>query len=191
VIRVLFRVFVLATLAICAGPVAAVAGAGRDPARASSLSAPIKRFLPIDAGLYRGGQPDDEGFVFLRDLGIRTIVSFRNDDSERELVESLGMSFVHIPITFRPFSADIPDDAVARFFAIVDDPSRGPVFFHCKRGADRTGAFAGLYRIARQGWTLERAYDEARDLGMRWWYGSVKDEIGALAPALAPAAAPQ
>jgi tyrosine-protein phosphatase SIW14 len=182
---------VVVCLSICAGPAAVTLTAQGDPPRESAAGAPIERFMQIADALYRGAQPDAQGFAYLRELGVRTIVSFRNDDSERALVESLGMSFVHIPVTFRPFSTDIPDDAVLRFFAVVDDPSSGPVFFHCKRGADRTGAFAGLYRMARQGWALDRAYEEARDIGMRWWYASVKNEIRTLSLMLAPAAAAQ
>jgi protein tyrosine phosphatase (PTP) superfamily phosphohydrolase (DUF442 family) len=143
--------------------------------------APIKRFIEVAPGLYRGGQPDVDGFAYLRDLGIRTVVSLRNDDSEKAMVESLGMRFVHIPVTFRPLGGTLPRDAVARFLEIVDEPAHGPVFVHCKRGADRTGAFVGLYRIVRQGWTLDRAYDEARDVGMRWWYFAVKDQLASLA----------
>jgi tyrosine-protein phosphatase SIW14 len=97
------------------------------------------------------------------------------------MVESLGMRFVHIPVTFRPLGGTMPRDAVARFLDIVDEPAHGPVFVHCKRGADRTGAFVGLYRIVRQGWGLDRAYDEARDIGMRWWYFAVRGQLASLA----------
>jgi hypothetical protein len=45
------------------------------------------------------------------------------------------------------------------------------------RGADRTGALAGFYRIAVQGWDPKRAYDEARDIGMRWWFPKIKKQI--------------
>lgn len=156
-----------------------------------AASAPIKRFVQLDHGLYRGGQPDADGFRYLRDLGIRTIVSFRNDVSERELVEGLGMRFVSIPVNFRAFGwgddFDLTD--VEKFLAVVDDPAAGPVFFHCKRGADRTGSFAAIYRIARQGWDADEALDEASDRGMRWWYfpmrGMVKSFAGQVGPATA------
>jgi protein tyrosine phosphatase (PTP) superfamily phosphohydrolase (DUF442 family) len=148
--------------------------------------APIKRFMQVAPSLYRGAQPDAEGFTFLRDLGIRTVVSLRNDDSERALVEELGMRFVHIPVTFRIFGGEMPQETAERFLAVVDDPAAGRVFVHCKRGADRTGAFVGLYRVLRQGWGLKRAYDEARDIGMRWWYSGVKDELDELARVLGP-----
>lgn len=166
-----------------AAPVAVPAGAETRPDAASAV-APIKRFIQVSPQLYRGGQPDREGFEYLKELGIRTVVSFRNDDDERSIVESLGMNFVHIPVTFRPFGGDMPEAAVAKFLSVVDNPASGPVFVHCRRGADRTGAFVGLYRMLRQGWALDKAYDEARDVGMRWWYVDVKDELKDLGRAL-------
>jgi protein tyrosine phosphatase (PTP) superfamily phosphohydrolase (DUF442 family) len=158
-----------------------VALAGPADAKAVATPAPIERFMELDNGLYRGAQPDEAGFKFLRDKGIRTVVSFRNDTTERALVESLGMRFVSIPVSFRAFGwgDDFDAEDVQRFLAVVDDRDAGPVFFHCKRGADRTGSFAAIYRISRQGWTEDQALGEASDLGMRWWYfpmrGMVKD----------------
>lgn len=160
-----------------------------DGAKEAEEAAPIRRFHKVAPDLYRGGQPDEKGFAFLRDLGVRTVVSFRNDVSERATVEGLGMRWVNIPLTFRPFSTAVSDEAVALFFATLDDPESGPVFFHCQRGADRTGTFAALHRILRQGWTVDRAYDEARDIGMRWWYYPVKSRLSALAKTLAPSSA--
>jgi protein tyrosine/serine phosphatase len=161
------------------------AAAGPDE---TAAAAPIQRFIQLDQDLYRGAQPDEAGFRYLKDLGIRTIVSFRNDTEERALVESLGMRFVNIPVTFRVFGwgDDFDAEDVRQFFSVVDDPTTGPIFFHCKRGADRTGSFAAIYRIARQGWTEDEALQEARDRGMRWWYfpmhGQVKDYAQLIQP---------
>lgn len=172
---------------MAATPLAPASAAGPDPASVPA-AAPIGRFVQLETDLYRGAQPDAAGFRYLRDLGIKTVVSFRNDVWERELVESLGMRFVSIPVTFRAFGwgddFDLTD--VQKFLEVVDDPDAGPVFFHCKRGADRTGSFAAIYRIARQGWSEDEALDEARDRGMRWWYfpmrGMVKDFARQAAP---------
>jgi protein tyrosine phosphatase (PTP) superfamily phosphohydrolase (DUF442 family) len=155
--------------------------------------APVNRLIQVDTRLYRGGQPDAAGFTYLRDvIGIKTIVSLRNDASEQELVESLGMRFVNIPMTYRPMMmGSAPTaEAVARFFGVVDDESNGRVFLHCQRGADRTGTFVGLYRMARQGWNLDRAYNEAREVGMRWWYFPVKAKMVQLISTVAPLATP-
>lgn len=150
---------------------------------------PFKRFQQVGDNLYRGGQPDAQGFAFLRDLGIKTIVNLRRDDSERPLVESLGMKFIHIPMVLRFLGGRLSEDAVKTFVAAVDDPGNGPIFVHCKRGADRTGAFVALYRMMRDGWNVDRAYGEARDTGMRWWFPKLKGELRRFGGALAAPAA--
>ena len=35
----------------------------------------------------------------------------------------------------------------------------------------------GLYRILKQGWGAPQAYDEAREIGMRWWYRGLKRQL--------------
>jgi protein tyrosine/serine phosphatase len=180
--------------------------------------APIQRFQRVDEHLYRGAQPDAEGFRYLRDLGVRTIVNLRDDESavaERQLVESLGMHYVNLPMNVGNFfsrSRSIPVDAIREFFALMEGvivpavappssaspavspassgPNGGggitpgglaaaPVFIHCKRGADRTGAMVAFYRIRNHGWTAARAYAEAREIGMRAWYNGLKRQIEA------------
>ena len=157
-----------------------------------AISSPITRFSKVGERLYRGGQPRDNEFALLHSLGIHTVVSFREEDaSERAIVEKLGMKFVHIPVTFTAFAptTKLPEKAVQKFFEVVDDPANGPVFVHCRRGADRTGAFVGLYRMVRENWTAQRAYDEAREIGMRWWYFGMKEQLDRVAKAFADAEA--
>jgi protein tyrosine phosphatase (PTP) superfamily phosphohydrolase (DUF442 family) len=162
------------------------------PSEAPGAVASIVRFAQVDDRLYRGGQPGADGFRALRELGVRTVVSLRNETSERELVESLGMSYVHLPVTLRPLgmSGTVSPDAIARFFEIVDDPASGIVFVHCRHGKDRTGLFVSLYRIARHRWSVDDAYAEARRIGMAWWHFVTKGQMKAFASALRlPAAA--
>jgi protein tyrosine phosphatase len=43
-----------------------------------------------------------------------------------------------------------------------------PVFVHCKRGSDRTGAVIACYRISHDRWDHKRALGEAKSFGMAW-----------------------
>src|ERR1700733_8513648 len=142
---------------LAAGPLAEEPGEGDLP-----------RFTILADGLYRGGQPTARGFQFLKEKGIRTIINLRaEDNAEAKIVQKLGMNYVQIPVDeVRPWS-ELPEGAIAKYFELVNNPANYPIFFHCRRGADRTGAFAALYRIALQHWTAKKAYDEARDIGMR------------------------
>ena len=171
--RLAFALFVLVILP----PQSAVA-------EESAADVPIARFHQVDEHLYRGAQPTSIGLTRLHALGVRTILNIRDEgdaavEDERRLVESLGMRFVHIPIkdgNIFNWSRRIPTDTVTRFFDVLGSVP-GPVFIHCKRGTDRTGALVAIYRIARNGWDAARALKEANERGMRPWYRGLRKQI--------------
>lgn len=146
--------------------------------RESEEQGDLPRLSILKDGVYRGGQPTAKGFQFLSQKGIKTIINLRaEDNSESTLVQQLGMNYVQIPVAeVRPWSK-IPPAAVAKFFELVNNPENYPIFFHCLRGADRTGAFAALYRIAIDHWNGAQAYAEARNIGMRWYYVMLRSQI--------------
>jgi protein tyrosine/serine phosphatase len=137
----------------------------------------IPRFKMLTTGLYRGGQPDKKGFEFLKQQGVKTIINLRLENDEETTVKQLGMNYVQIAIDDPRPSSRIPEQAISKYFEIVNNPENYPIFFHCRRGADRTGAMAALYRIANQGWDAKKAYSEARDIGLRWWYVAIKNQL--------------
>lgn len=143
----------------------------------------IPRFGILTEGLYRGGQPTEKGFQFLKEKGVKTVINLRaEDNSEEAIVERLGMKYIRIPLLeIRPWS-QIPPGAIATYFELVNNRANYPIFFHCRRGADRTGALAALYRIAVQGWDAKKAYDEAREVGMRWYFAGLKVQINDFHP---------
>jgi tyrosine-protein phosphatase SIW14 len=147
-------------------------------AREGAAEGDIARFSILADGLYRGGQPTAQGFQFLKEKGIKTIINLRaEDNTESEIVQTLGMHYVQIPVDeVLPWS-QLPPASIAKYFELINNPANYPIFFHCKRGADRTGAFAALYRIAIQGWNATKAYEEAREIGMRWYFGGLKMQI--------------
>jgi protein tyrosine/serine phosphatase len=137
----------------------------------------IPRFFTVAEGLYRGGQPTEKGFELLKRRGIKTVINLRLEHDEAEIVQKYGMNYVQIPIEeVRPWT-QIPEAAVAKYFEIVNNPANYPIFFHCQRGADRTGAMAAFYRMAVQGWNAMQAYSEARNIGMRWWYPALRAQL--------------
>lgn len=138
------------------------------------LTVLIPRFEQVAPGLFRGGQPTPAGFELLRARGIRTVINLRQELDEKAQVEKLGFEYVHIPLNGWD---RVSDQALKRFFAVVNTPACQPVFVHCKYGSDRTGVMIGLYRIANQGWTADRAYGEARALGMGWRHREFKRQL--------------
>jgi protein tyrosine/serine phosphatase len=140
----------------------------------------VPRFQQVGPNFYRGGQPTEKGFQELQEFGIRTVINLRVDDSERKIIESLGMTYVHIPISMpsltRPWKK-VSEADLAAFFAALEAFADQPVFVHCHRGADRTGVMVGLYRIIHDHWDGASAYDEARRNGMRWWLQGFKKQL--------------
>jgi protein tyrosine/serine phosphatase len=142
--------------------------------RQAPNSQAIPRFGQVAEGFYRGGQPSRQGFEYLKQLGVKTIINLRAENQEAEEVESLGFHYVRIPM--RAWER-VPGSKIQVFFQVLRDRDSYPVFVHCERGADRTGFMVGLYRIAFQDWSADRAYQEARAHGMRWLYLSLKHQL--------------
>jgi tyrosine-protein phosphatase SIW14 len=139
------------------------------PVFATAETPGLPNFHQVNDRLYRGAQPSDGGFQQLAKLGVKTVVDLRETGpratAEQRVVESLGMRYIHVPLD--GLSAPTMEQ-VARLYAIFDDPASGPVFIHCKRGADRTGTVVACYRIAHDHWENSKALAEAKTNGMSW-----------------------
>ena len=137
------------------------------PALASSSVQGISNFYQVDEHVYRGAQPTAEGLKYLANIGVKTVLDLREDDErssgEEQVVTSLGMQYVNVPMT----GLTPPTEAeITKILALLEDGTAGPVFVHCKRGADRTGAVIAAYRIDHDHWDNSRALKEAMSYGM-------------------------
>jgi tyrosine-protein phosphatase SIW14 len=132
----------------------------------------------VNSSLYRGAQPKKGGLQLLKQLGIKTILSLRDDDerskAEEAEAKTIGLGYFSVPLSSfnRP-----PDKAVAEVLALINSSEYQPVFVHCERGADRTGTIVAIYRIEHDGWTSEQAKAEAKRYGLGFWQVSMKDYI--------------
>src|SRR6266849_5663749 len=63
----------------------------------------IKNMQAVNDHIYRGAQPGSEGFKQLAKMGIKTVIDLRDKpsqaDREKQVVESLGMKYVGIPMS--------------------------------------------------------------------------------------------
>ena len=139
-----------------------------------SNSQVISRFDQVAEGFYRGGQPSRQGYEHLKQLGVKTVINLREENRETEEVKSLGFQYVHIPMRGWDW---VSESKIQTFIQVMRDRNSYPVFVHCERGADRTGFMVGLYRIAFQDWSADRAYQEARAHGMYPWYLNLKHQL--------------
>jgi tyrosine-protein phosphatase SIW14 len=135
---------------------------------ARSLDESLPNFQKVDDHVYRGAQPTNSGFKDLAERGIKTVVDLRDigehsQADEQKAVTDLGMGYVSIPMQ----GVSTPKDKqIAAVLALLNDVTSGPVFVHCKRGADRTGTVIALYRITHDGWDSKRVLSEAKSYGM-------------------------
>jgi len=140
------------------------------PAFAGSPVQGIHNFRQVNDHVYRGGQPTRAGFKYLAEIGVKTVLDLREEDSrslaEREAVTALGMQFVNVPMT----GLTPPTPAqITKVLSLLEETNGGPVYVHCRRGADRTGAVIAAYRIDHDHWDNVRALKEAMSDGMSFF----------------------
>jgi len=137
-----------------------------DFARRESLPG-VMNFGRLTPQVWRGRAPDSEGLKTLRKMGVRTIIDFRTHGEHDGLEQAPDIDYVRMPFGA---TGPPPRETVEKFLALVTDPQKLPVFFHCRYGKDRTGTMAALYRIRVQGWQPEKAVREMKYFGFRTIY---------------------
>src|ERR1700722_6383518 len=132
------------------------------PAFAGGSVPGIHNFYQVDDHVYRGAQPTNEGLSYLAKIGVKTVLDLREPGSrsaqEERDVTALGMHYMNVPMG----GLTPPTEAqITKILALLEDKSTGAVFVQCRRGADRTGAVIGAYRIDFDRWDNTRALREA------------------------------
>ena len=128
----------------------------------------IKNFGQMDERYYRGAQPEPGDYQALKDLGVNTIIDLRNDPTEYEKreAEALGMKYINIPMSGWKYAKDTQ---VEEFMKVMNDPSTGVVYAHCKAGKHRTGLTGAVYRMEKYGWDYDTVYKEMKNYDYSSW----------------------
>jgi len=125
-------------------------------------------------GIFRGAQPEPEGYATLKTMGIRTVINLRTCHGERRAVEAAGMRYVEIPMSFW---RDVDPAVVRKALSAMTDPANQPVFVHCSRGADRMGVVAAVYRMEVDGWSEAEAEAEMEAFGFHEIWSQLKEYV--------------
>jgi protein tyrosine/serine phosphatase len=94
-------------------------------------------------------------------MGVKTIIDLRRDyvPEERQWATEAGLNYFNLPLKSHQRATN---DQAKYFLSLVNDPANLPVYVHCKGGRHRTGALTAAYRITRDGWTAEQAWEEMK-----------------------------
>ena len=80
----------------------------------------------------------------------------------RAAAREAGLKYIHIPFS----GSDPSTSAVDDFLAAMKDPSNSPVFIHCAT-ANRAGMMWLIKRVMIDGWSVEKAAEEAARAGLK------------------------
>lgn len=116
-------------------------------------------------GLHNGGQPTEDQLKAFAEAGVKLVINMRPDEEmefdEEALVESLGMVYLHLPISGPP---DLGEDA-QRALAQALDAADGEVVMHCASG-NRCAALYALMNAGVKGLAPEEALASGRAAGL-------------------------
>ena len=127
----------------------------------------IRNFIRMNSDFCSGAQPRPDQLAKLKAEGVKTIINLRPPSEHRAAEEeaqakALNFRYFNIPFVF----GDPKDELATEFLKITDDPKNRPAFIHCAAGI-RVGALWMIRRVLRDGWTIEKAEQEAEKIGLR------------------------
>jgi uncharacterized protein (TIGR01244 family) len=125
----------------------------------------IYNYLFLSDKLSSSGMPKVEQVESIAEAGVNTVINLATEKSEgalqneKELIESRGMEYIHIPVEWDNPTRQNLDD----FMNAMDTHTNDKVLVHCQANFRATG-FVTLYRILRLGWKKENAFQDLRKI---------------------------
>ncbi|MEO0842702.1 MAG: protein tyrosine phosphatase family protein [Cyanobacteria bacterium J06643_5] len=126
----------------------------------------IYNYSKISDKIATSGQPSVEQFSYIKEAGYQIVVNLALKDSsnalrnEKEIVESQGMQYIHIPVIWE----NPTEDKLQEFIQVMKNNLDKKVFVHCAANK-RVSAFMYLYRRSQEGIDKEIA---KKDLHQIW-----------------------
>jgi protein tyrosine phosphatase (PTP) superfamily phosphohydrolase (DUF442 family) len=119
----------------------------------------IFNFIRVSDSVATGGQPTQAQIEAARDEGVEAVVNLAPHDQqkgalpdERGLVESLGMTYHHIPVDWMtPL-----EENFTTFVQTMDGLRDRKVLVHCAANY-RVTAFYSTYAMKKDGWSAQQA----------------------------------
>ena len=127
----------------------------------------VRNFTNVSPTIACAGATEVRVIPELAKRGYKAVINLRlasesgaNIDETRQAAEAAGIRFIHLP-----FNNQSPDAAVVdAFLKAMSDPANQPTFINCG-SANRVSALMIAKRMLSDGWTQERALEEAAVIG--------------------------
>ena len=135
----------------------------------------VPDLVQIKPGIWRGGQPNEQGWAYLKRIGIKRDVKLNTKGEATDAgAESVGINVIQLPITFRQMMLAPEDSTINAAIAAIEPDG---TYVHCSRGQDRTGLVIGVYRAKVDHWPKDKSYQEMKTygfhrslLGLKWYW---------------------
>jgi uncharacterized protein (TIGR01244 family) len=129
----------------------------------------VTNFRQVKSTVACAGATTPEAMRGIKEMGFVSVVNLRQAsengadvDAGSAAATAAGLKYIHIPM-----NGAAPDPKVfEQFVAAAREPANNPMFVHCASG-NRAAAVWLAKRIVVDGWTVERASEEAEALGLR------------------------
>lgn len=119
----------------------------------------IYNYLYYHEKLSSSGMPTAEQMKSVAEAGVQLVINLAPHDvpkaipNETELVESLGMEYINIPVNWGTPTRD----GLNVFMDAMDTNKDKKIHVHCEANF-RASAFITMYRILRLGWKPDEAF---------------------------------
>lgn len=129
----------------------------------------IVNFSKVDAVVACGGATETSALEGLAKDGFKSVINLRTATEQNANIEQnaarakeLGLKYIHIPFNTQQMDPKVID----QFLASIADKSNQPAYVHCG-SASRVGSVWLAKRVLQDGWTVEKATEEAKAIGLR------------------------
>ena len=120
----------------------------------------LKNFLRLSEKLISSGMPTTDQMKSVAESGVQVVINLAPHDvpnalpNEAELVESVGMQYINIPVDW----GTPTKDGLNIFMDAMDANQDKTILVHCQANF-RASGFISMYRILRLGWKPEDAFE--------------------------------
>ena len=119
----------------------------------------IYNYLSYHEKLSSSGMPNAEQMDSVAEAGVQLVINLAPHDvpnavpNEKELVESLGMEYINIPVNWNTPTKD----GLNIFMDAMDANMDKKIHVHCEANF-RASGFILMYRVLRLGWQADDAF---------------------------------